>query len=240
MKITSSVLSLVLVVRLNALPRYGISPSSGTLLTCVLSVFCINPPMTTVVWSGVTTTVSAEVLLMTGALKFCEICTDCVESELISGETIISMFRLAVMNGVTRRMMPTSVILHAGAVCPRVADDVAAGQRHRLADEDGRLLVVAREDGRAREHGNLALLRQRVERGGGVPRVEPEETRRWSALDRPKLVDGPAVPRVVPVTGRLLVRGGRGRAVGAGRGADGRGRLRGRRARRSPVDGRRR
>ena len=45
---------------------------------------------------------------MIGALKFCEICTVWVDRELISGETIISMFLLVVMKGVTRRMMPTS------------------------------------------------------------------------------------------------------------------------------------
>ena len=78
------------------------------MLTLVLTCFCINPPMTTVVWSGVTTTVSAEVLLMTGAAKLEDNCTDWVESELISGETIISTVLLSVINGVTRRMMPTS------------------------------------------------------------------------------------------------------------------------------------
>ena len=78
------------------------------MLMVELVCFCINPPMTTVVWSGVTTTVSAEVLLMTGAAKFDESATVCVDSELISGETIISTVLFTVMNGVTRRMMPTS------------------------------------------------------------------------------------------------------------------------------------
>ena len=107
-KMSSSVLLSVLVVRLKAFPKNGISPSSGTLLIVELVCFCINPPMTTVVWSGVTTTVSAEVLLMIGAAKLADSCTVCVDSELISGETIISTVLLTVMNGVTRRMMPTS------------------------------------------------------------------------------------------------------------------------------------
>ena len=45
---------------------------------------------------------------MIGALKFEEICTVWVESELISGATIISTVLLTVMKGVTVRMMPTS------------------------------------------------------------------------------------------------------------------------------------
>ncbi len=84
------------------------SPSSGTLRSLSCTSVEINPPITTVMSLGVTTTVSAERLSITGELTVFEIGTVVALSDEISGETIISTNPSSVMNGVTRRMIPMS------------------------------------------------------------------------------------------------------------------------------------
>src|SRR6185503_18532783 len=96
-----------LIVRRNGKPRMGMSPRSGILRTVSVRWVSINPPITTVWALGVTTTVSAERLAMTGALALLEMGTVWSVSVEISGATIISTVPSEVMNGVTRRMMPT-------------------------------------------------------------------------------------------------------------------------------------
>src|SRR5215216_1357807 len=63
--------------------------------------------MTAVMPFGVTTTVSAERFAMTGDETVFDIATVWLVRLEISGATIISTILLEVMNGVTRRMMPT-------------------------------------------------------------------------------------------------------------------------------------
>jgi len=60
----SSVLSVVVSVFLNRLPRKGISPKSGILFSMTLSLSRIKPPRTTVCPSGTITTASATRLLI--------------------------------------------------------------------------------------------------------------------------------------------------------------------------------
>src|SRR5215471_15496434 len=98
-KISTSVFWSVLTVCRNSTPRSGISPRNGILVTDSALAVCIRPPMTTVCALGVTTTVSAERVLMTGALTVaCPVgllamgthCDrSCTKSE-VSGERIIS------------------------------------------------------------------------------------------------------------------------------------------------------
>ena len=65
--IRSSVRCLVWARKRNAAPRYGMSPSHGTLRSALSSERRIRPPITTVCPSMVTTVVSACVMLNTGA-----------------------------------------------------------------------------------------------------------------------------------------------------------------------------
>src|SRR6266498_5629631 len=67
-KMINSVFESVLDFLLNRFPRSGMSPSRGILLSELILLFCMSPPMMTGCPLGVTTTVSAERMLMTGAL----------------------------------------------------------------------------------------------------------------------------------------------------------------------------
>src|SRR5688572_15125048 len=110
-KIISSVLPLSFAVCLKRFPSSGIAERYGILLSVCALEFCIMPPMITVWPFGTTTTVSATRELMTGASAPPEIGTHWLRSARPddSGETIISTMPSEVMNGVTRRMIPTLV-----------------------------------------------------------------------------------------------------------------------------------
>lgn len=86
----------------------GNAAKQGHLAVLVGGLVEISPPMTTVRLLGVTTTVSAERLSMTGVLTVSEIATVRSLRAEISGVTIISTRPSLLMNGVTRRMMPMS------------------------------------------------------------------------------------------------------------------------------------
>src|SRR6266852_3226498 len=106
-KMMSSVFESCLTLCLKRYPNKGMSPRNGILLSDCILLFCMRPPMITGCPSGVTTTVSAERILMTGAVTPAARATVWSESSEICGETIISTMPSELMNGVTFRMIPT-------------------------------------------------------------------------------------------------------------------------------------
>src|SRR5207248_10281349 len=107
----SSVLVLPRALRLKSAPNPGMSPRIGILLSVAVLLFSIRPPIMTVWPSGVTTTVSAERLSMTGAktgLLPVVIGSVLAERLELSGETLISTMTFDLIMVLTCRMIPMS------------------------------------------------------------------------------------------------------------------------------------